>query len=146
MTITFLTRLFRFLSRPARTKRYEILLPLNYNDGTLIEPEKFDQTCEELCERFGGITQDTVRITGTWKYGGTRYRDELLRIRIDTNDSSATTFFQANKEAWKDRFQQIDIWIPLARSKSSKGASAGARLEVVQARICSAAEAHRLFG
>jgi len=29
---------------------------------------------EELCDRFGGITQDTVRITVTWKYGGTRYR------------------------------------------------------------------------
>jgi hypothetical protein len=44
MIITFLTRFFRFLRRPARTKRLEILLPLNYNDGTLIEPEKFDQT------------------------------------------------------------------------------------------------------
>ena len=111
MTITFLTRLLRFLSRPARTKRYEILLPLTYNDGTLIEAEKFDQTREELCERFGGITQDSVRITGTWKYGGTRYRDDLLRIRIDSNDPSPNTFLQAQKEIWKERFQQIDIWI-----------------------------------
>ena len=111
MTITFLTRLFRFLSRPARTKRYEILLPLNYNDGRLIEAAKFDQTAEELCDRFGGVTQDTVRITGTWKYGGTRYRDDLLRMRIDTNDPSANAFLQAQKEVWKVRFQQIDIWI-----------------------------------
>jgi hypothetical protein len=72
MTITFLTRLFQYLSRPARTKRFEILLPLTYNDGTLIEPDKFDQTAEDLCDRFGGVTQDTVRLTGTWKYGGTR--------------------------------------------------------------------------
>jgi hypothetical protein len=84
---------------------------LTYNDGTLIEAEKFDQTREELCERFGGITQDTVRITGTWKYGGTRYRDELFRIRIDTTDPSANRFLQAQKEVWKERFQQIDIWI-----------------------------------
>jgi hypothetical protein len=84
---------------------------LTYNDGTLMEAEKFDQTREELCERFGGITQDTVRITGTWKYGGTRYRDELLRIRIDSNDPSANTFLQAQKGVWKERFQQIDIWI-----------------------------------
>ena len=111
MTITFLTRLCRFLSRPARTKRYEILLPLNYNDGTLIEAEKFDETAEELCDRFGGITQDTVRITGTWKYGGARYRDDLLRMRIDTSDSSANAFLQARKAIWKARFQQIDIWI-----------------------------------
>ena len=111
MTITFLTRLLRFLSRPARTKRFEILLPLNYNDGALIEAEKFDQTAEELCNRFGGVTQDTVRITGTWKYGGTRYRDDLLRMRVDSNDPSAYAFLQAQKAIWRQRFQQIDIWI-----------------------------------
>jgi hypothetical protein len=84
---------------------------LTYNDGTLIEPEKFDQTAEELCDHFGGVTQDSVRITGTWKYGGTRYRDELLRIRIDSNDPTASAFLQAQKERWKERFRQIDIWI-----------------------------------
>jgi hypothetical protein len=84
---------------------------LNYNDGTLIEPEKFDETAEELSDHFGGVTQDTVRITGTWKYGGIRYRDNLLRIRIDTKDSTANTFLEAQKEVWKKRFRQIDIWI-----------------------------------
>jgi hypothetical protein len=84
---------------------------LTYNDGMPIEAEKFDQTREELCERFGGITQDTVRITGTWKYGGARYRDELIRIRFDTNAPSANAFLQTQKEVWKERFQQIDIWI-----------------------------------
>jgi len=29
-------------------ERYEILLPLNYNDGTPIEPEKFQETRREL--------------------------------------------------------------------------------------------------
>jgi hypothetical protein len=105
MNISFITRWFRFLIRPARTKRFEILLPLNYNDGTLIEPEKFYQTAEELCNRFGGVTQDTIRITGTWKYGGTRYRDDLLRLRIDSNDPTANAFLQAQKEIWKKRFQ-----------------------------------------
>jgi hypothetical protein len=84
---------------------------LNYNDGTEIEAEKFDQTAEELCEHFGGITQDTVRISGTWKYGGARYRDNLLRIRVDTTDPSAFAFLKAQKQIWKQRFQQIDIWI-----------------------------------
>src|SRR3989442_1751756 len=40
MRITFITRLFRFPR--VRTKRYEILLPLNYNHGSDIEQEKFD--------------------------------------------------------------------------------------------------------
>jgi hypothetical protein len=84
---------------------------LTYNDGRPIEPEKFDQTAEELSDCFGGVTLDTVRITGTWKYGGTRYRDELLRMRVDTDDSAASAFFRAQKPIWKERFQQIDIWI-----------------------------------
>jgi hypothetical protein len=84
---------------------------LNYNDGTLVEPEKFDQTAEDLCDRFGGVAQDTVRITGTWKYGGARYRGDLFRIRIETNDPTVTSFFQEKKEIWKERIQQIDIWI-----------------------------------
>jgi len=84
---------------------------LNYNDGTVIEPERFDRTAEDLCERFGGVTQDTVRITGTWKYGGTRYRDTLLRIRIDTTDPTAAAFLTAQKVIWKERFRQLDIWI-----------------------------------
>ena len=92
-------------------KRYEILLPLNYNDGDVVEPAKFDQTAEELSERFDGITEDTLRATGTWKYGGTRYRDELLRIRIDSDDPQAADFLREHKETWKNRFRQIDIWI-----------------------------------
>jgi len=111
MNISFITRWFRFLTRPARTKRFEILLPLNYNDGTEIEAEKFDQTAEELCDRFGGVTEDTVRVSGTWKYGGTRYRDVLFRIRVDTTDRSAPAYFQGQKEVWKARFRQLDIWI-----------------------------------
>lgn len=109
--MSFITRFYRFLTRPALTKRYEILLPLNYNDGGEIEAEKFDQTADELCEQFGGVTQDTVRITGTWKYAGTRYRDHLLRIRIDTTDPSAHSVLRSFKEIWKVRFQQIDVWI-----------------------------------
>jgi hypothetical protein len=84
---------------------------LNYNDGSEIEAEKFDRTAEELCDRFGGVTQDTVRVTGTWKYGGTRYRDILYRMRIDTTDRSARAYFKANKLLWKERFRQLDIWI-----------------------------------
>jgi len=36
--------------------RYEILLPTRYNDGTLIEPEKFDDVLHEISERFRGVS------------------------------------------------------------------------------------------
>ncbi len=86
-------------------------MPLNYNDGAEIEASKFDETAEELTQRFGALTQDTVRVTGTWKYGGTRFRDTLFRMRIDSADPGAAAFLKAIKEGWKQRFRQLDIWI-----------------------------------
>ena len=49
-------------------KRFEILLPLNYNDGRPIEREKFLLTHRELIRQFGATTVDTTRASGTWVY------------------------------------------------------------------------------
>lgn len=59
--------------------RYEILLPLRYNDGRPIEREKFRQTNLELTERYSGTTGDLITAIGTWKYRGTLYEDLLVR-------------------------------------------------------------------
>jgi hypothetical protein len=111
MNIRSIIRFWRPQRHADRIKRFEILLPLNYNDGSDIEPEKFDETAEELADHFGGITQDTIRITGIWKYEGARYRDILLRIRVDSTDADAADFLRTYKELLKERFDQIDIWI-----------------------------------
>lgn len=92
--------------------RYEILLPLRYNDGQPIETEKFDQTNLELIEWFSATTTDMVTAIGSWRYQGTRYEDRLLRVIVDAPGSRpADDFFRDYKETLKARFQQIDIWI-----------------------------------
>ncbi len=40
--------------------RYELYLPLKYNDGTDIEPEKIKAIREELLGVFGGITASSM--------------------------------------------------------------------------------------
>jgi uncharacterized lipoprotein YmbA len=92
-------------------QRFEFLLPMTYNDGTAIESEKFDQTALELTDRFDGISQDLILVHGLWKFAKTVYSDKLLRLRVDTQDRSARKFFKAHKAIWKQRFQQIDLWI-----------------------------------
>lgn len=93
-------------------KRYEILLPLVYNDGKEIEKEKFFQTNQELVVRFGATTTDTIMASGSWVYEGVIYKDKLIRIRVDAEDSEEVRkFFKDYKEVLKQRFQQIDIWI-----------------------------------
>ncbi len=93
-------------------ERYEILLPLKYNDGTPVEPEKFQQTRRELVERFGALTMEVQPVSGVWIYGGQEHHDELIRFIVDTESSTANdAFFAALKTTLKDRFRQIDIWI-----------------------------------
>lgn len=95
-----------------RLRRYEILLPLLYNDGQTIEKEKFLLTHEELVERFGATTTDSTRIVGRWIYQNQLYEDKLIRIIVDVPESeNSETFFRRYKEVLKERFKQIDIWI-----------------------------------
>ena len=92
--------------------RYEILLPLRYNDGRAVEPAKFDQTNLELMEKFSATTADLVPALGTWRYRGTLYEDLLVRIIVDVPGSfEADRFFGDYKETLKERFEQVDIWI-----------------------------------
>jgi len=50
--------------------RYEILLPLQYNDGTAIEDAKFEQTWAELVEQFQALTIQPQSLRGIWIYEG----------------------------------------------------------------------------
>jgi len=95
-----------------KLKRFEILLPLNYNDGRPIERTKFMVTNRELLEKFGGLTTDSVEISGTWKYGSAFLHDRLVRLTIDSqNPHEDVVFFREYKETLKSRFEQLDIWI-----------------------------------
>ncbi|MDP3029858.1 MAG: hypothetical protein Q8O04_10260, partial [Deltaproteobacteria bacterium] len=51
-----------------KLRRYEILLPLLYNDGTKIEKGKFLLTNEDLLNKFGATTTDSTKIVGRWLY------------------------------------------------------------------------------
>jgi hypothetical protein len=96
-----------------RSSRYEILVPLKYNDGREIEPDKILQTKEELVQRFGGFTVDPAPQEGIWRSGGEAYEDILIRLMVDVEEDSpeVEAFFAARKETLKARFQQSEIWI-----------------------------------
>ncbi len=93
-------------------ERYEILLPLKYNDGTPVEPEKFQQTRRELVSQFGALTMDAPPVSGLWVSGGQEYTDQLIRFVVDTETTPDTDeFFRNFKEHLKERFRQIEIWM-----------------------------------
>ncbi len=94
--------------------RFEILLPLFYNDGRQIEPDKFAATDDELVNHFGATSTDTVTVRGHWKYQSTVYSDELIRMDVEDISDNWDAMRQA-KETLKTRFEQIDIWITAHR-------------------------------
>jgi hypothetical protein len=94
------------------TRRYEILLPTRYNDGTLVEPERLFQTQEELVAQFGALTTSPERVQGIWMHEGHRFEDQHLRLVVDVESNAENrAFFQEFKNRLKTRFRQIDLWI-----------------------------------
>jgi hypothetical protein len=110
MNCSFLIVSWRLKASILPFERYEILLPLKYNDGTPVEPEKFQETRRELVVRFGALTgcPTSCRAVGI----GRAYQDELIRFVVDTEATpDIDEFFRTLKERLKERFRQIEIWI-----------------------------------
>jgi hypothetical protein len=95
-------------------KKYEIYLPLKYNDGREIEPEKIKQIREELIAVFGALTvsSQSAPYQGRWKYGGVDFIDDIIKIEIITGANRKTErFFKEFKERLKRLVKQVDILI-----------------------------------
>lgn len=92
-------------------RRYEILLPIKYNDGTAVERRKFLQTYREIVSEFGGIGFQGIT-HGVWVHEGHTFKDTHRRVVVDVEDTPENeTFFFQFKQTLKERFQQVDIWI-----------------------------------
>jgi hypothetical protein len=93
-------------------RRFEILLPQRFNDGSVVPNDLFAQTLLELRKQFGAFSCETQIIRGVWEVAGQSYRDDLIRVFVDVDDSHENQqHFHDYKEQLKARFQQIDIRI-----------------------------------
>ena len=93
-------------------RRYEMLLPLKYNDGRPMEDEKIHQTREELVARFDAISVLPGSVQGIWIHEGTRYEDDTRRIAMDVDDTAENREFFVNYKAMLcERFEQVEIYI-----------------------------------
>lgn len=93
-------------------RRFEILLPLRFNDGQPVPDDLVGETLLELRQRFGAVSAETQVIRGHWQHQGEVFRDELVRVFVDVPDTGESReFFTAFKEQLKARFRQLDIWM-----------------------------------
>lgn len=101
--------------------RYEIYVPLKYNNGREIEAEKIRSIRVELLDRFGGVTVSSIAAPyqGSWKYGGVEYIDDIIKMEILTlDDREAEEFFRQFKERLKEFLDQIDILITVIPART----------------------------
>jgi hypothetical protein len=95
-------------------KEYDIYIPLKYNDGTPVEPRKFQHLQRLLLDRFGGLTFFPQPNEGFWTAGGVTYRDEIVIYRIVTDKTRGVKQFLAGlKERLKRSFEQEEILITI---------------------------------
>jgi hypothetical protein len=94
------------------SRRYEILLPLRFNDGQSVPDALISDTLIELENRFGAVAWETQIIRGLWRHEEQVYSDDLMRVIIDVEDlAEHRQFFSDLKERLKIRFHQIEIYL-----------------------------------
>lgn len=93
-------------------RRYEILVPLVFNDGSAVPEELLAQTFAELRDRFGAASWETQALRGSWEHEGATYEENFTRFFVDVKDEvEHRKFFTDLKEKLKARFNQLDVWI-----------------------------------
>ena len=93
-------------------RRYEILLPTKYNDGSSVERRKYLQTYREIASQFGGVSFHGGVTHGRWIHEGKTYEESHRKVLVDVEDTpEAEAFFVELKVILKERFRQLDIWI-----------------------------------
>lgn len=93
-------------------RRYEILLPSQFNDGQPIPEALLADTILELRDKFGAVSCETRAVQGQWESEGIIHRDELARVFVDVADTPENRqFFIQFKERLKKRFQELEIWL-----------------------------------
>ncbi len=73
-------------------RRFEILLPAEFNDGRLVAdacPQCVPESPAEVVDTFGASTFRPDAALGTWAADGRRYDDRLSAMIVDIDDTAA---------------------------------------------------------
>ena len=54
----------------SKWRRFEVLLPLRFNDGRSVPEEWIAEAALELVDHFGAASYETQKVEGQWRHGG----------------------------------------------------------------------------
>ncbi len=93
-------------------RRFEVLLPLKFNDGRDVPDELLAEALIEVRTRFNAVRYENQGIEGQWENEGILYKDELSCLIIDVPDTTKNRkWMKLFKAKWRERLQQEEIWM-----------------------------------
>ena len=96
----------------SKWRRFEVLLPLQFNDGSDVPAELLAEAVLEIVDHFGAASYETQKVEGHWRHGGVIVRDNLVKIVIDTPDSlSHRRWMKQYKDRWRSKLEQTELWM-----------------------------------
>ena len=96
----------------SKLRRFEILFPLQFNDGREVPPEWLVEAVLEIVKNFGALSYETQNVEGHWSHKSVIYRDTLIKLVVDVSDSDNNRLWMRNfKALWKVKLEQLDLWL-----------------------------------
>jgi hypothetical protein len=96
----------------SRWRRFEVLLPLQFNDGRDVPAEWLADAVLEVVGRFGAASYETQRVEGRWRQANITYRDNLVRLVVDVPDRAGNReWMKQFKQRWKAKLEQLELWM-----------------------------------
>lgn len=93
-------------------RRFEVLLPVRFNDGREIPSDWLAEAVLEIVGQFGAASYETQRVEGHWRNSGVTYRDDLVRVFVDVPDRDENReWVREFKARWKARLEQLELWV-----------------------------------
>ena len=96
----------------SKLRRFEILLPLQFNDGRDVPNDWLAEAVLEIVGKFGAASYEAQPLEGHWRHHGVVYRDNLVKIVIDVpDDDSNRQWMREYKARWKAKLDQLELWL-----------------------------------
>ena len=96
----------------SKSRRYEVLLPVRFNDGKEVPDELLGEAVNEIVDQFNAVTFYKGAVEGQWRHGETLFRDDLALLVVDVIDTAKNRkWMKGFKARWKERLEQLEIWM-----------------------------------
>jgi hypothetical protein len=67
----------------SKWRRFEVLLPLQFNDGREVPSDWLADAVIEVVTHFGAVSYESQKLEGHWRHSGVAYRDNLVKLVVD---------------------------------------------------------------